>query len=56
MRKRNILVYESENRGFVPTIQPEPYLSCGFCEVLDNFELIMHIKFQKFNEWMQRYG
>ena len=38
------------NRGMIPTIQPEPdfFWTCGFCLVLDNVELIMHIKFQEF--------
>ena len=38
-----------KNGGLVPTIKPEPDFSwtCGFREVLDNFELITYIKFHK---------
>ena len=39
-----------KNRGLIPTIQPDPdfSLTCGFCLVLDNVELFMYMKFQKF--------
>ena len=38
-----------KKRGLVPTIQPEPDFSwtCRFCQMLDNVELIMYMKFQK---------
>ena len=38
-----------KNRGLVPTIQPEQdfSLKCDFCEVLDSFELLIRMKFQK---------